>query len=352
MITNTLKTIPYLLLFILFIGCDTDDDPIVVPQPSGAVLVPNVGGPAEPNQVWIDLDMKTMKVSQRDSWDLGFYCGDEFRVILNNSILMAAGKTNFTDIDAVTEASVASLKPSVVIGNFQADNVQYVDDIKGNYLNRTAIDKISSYDSDNKVYLVNMGYYVYKGNDTSLHSTGEFRGWKKIRILRYKNDQYKIQYANLSDTTHKEFIIDKNANYLFNFFSMEEGIKNIQPPKDNWDLCFTVFTNENIGYGTYAFTDFVTTNILNKTGAYQVSVTPTVTYENFTKDMVEPSKFIYDDQRIIGATWRTTYAGATVYTDRFYVVKDNLGTLYKVRFLKMTDNKGHRGYPEFEYKPL
>lgn len=353
MIPHIVKKIRYIFLSVLLIGCNTDDDPIFVPQPSGAVLAPNVGGPAEPNQVWIDLDTKTMKVNQRDSWDFGFYNGNEFMVILNGSILMAAGKTEFTDIDAVTEANVASLKLSVLVNNFDAENVKYVDDIKGNYLKRTAIDKISINDSENKVYLINMGYAVYKGNETSLHSSGDFRGWKKVRILRYKNNQYKIQYANLSDTTHKEFIINKNNNYLFNFLSLENGIEDIQPPKDNWDLCFTVFTNENVGHGTYSFADFVILNTLNKTAAYQVNTTTSsLTYENFTKDQVDPSKFIYDDQRVIGSTWRSTYAGATVYTNRFYVIKDNIGTLYKIRFLKMTNNEGHRGYPEFEYKPL
>ncbi|MDR1876910.1 MAG: HmuY family protein, partial [Flavobacteriaceae bacterium] len=152
-------------LFLLFASCSEDDSPISVPQPTGAILNPTVGGPAEPNQVWVDLDAESaalkMKETQRDSWDFGFYCGDEFRVIINNSIMMAAGKIESTDIDAVTEADVATLKLQVVVGNFQAENTQYVDDIKGNYLNRTAIDEISAADEDNKVYLVNMGYSVY-----------------------------------------------------------------------------------------------------------------------------------------------------------------------------------------------
>ncbi|MDR1876841.1 MAG: HmuY family protein, partial [Flavobacteriaceae bacterium] len=196
------------------------------------------------------------------------------------------------------------------------------------------------------------GYSVYTGSSTSLIVAGDSRGWKKVRILRNGTDGYKIQYADISDTTHQEITVGKNSAYHFTFLSLEKGIADVQPPKDNWDLCFTVFVNENVGYGTYTFADFVNINIMNNTGAYQVLTSEVGSYEDFTKDMVDHSKFIYDDHRAIGSNWRQTAGGVTVFTDRFYILKDNLGTLYKIKFLKMTNNENLRGYPEFEYNPL
>ncbi|MDR2121934.1 MAG: hypothetical protein LBP34_02300 [Flavobacteriaceae bacterium] len=353
---NKLIIITGILLFTL-IGCNEDNTPIDVPQPSGAVLNAPVGGPAEPNQVWVDLDLKNIKVNQRDAWDFGFYNGDEFVVVLNTSILMAAGKTEFTDIDKVTESDVTSLKSLVGVGTFQPGNMVYVDDIKGNYQERTAIEKISSNDDENKVYLVNMGHFVYTGSSTDLMSVGDSRGWKKIRVLRNGTGGYKIQYADISDTTHQEISINKgSADYDFTFLSLTKGIADIQPPKNQWDLCFTVFVNETkmgTDYTTYTYADFITINSMNNTGAYQVMIPgDTESYDSFTKDNVDYSKFIYDDQRVIGGNWRTTPGGAKVYTDRFYVLKDNLGTLYKIRFLNMTNSQGHRGYPQFEYDVL
>lgn len=337
---------------LFLISCSEDNSPIDVPQPEGAVLAANVGGPAEPNQVWVDLDTQQMKTSRRDDWDFGFSCTDDFYVILNNSIMMAAGKIDATNIDLVTTADVAAMKPLVAVGTFEADNTQYVDAISGIYSAHTAIEPISNVDTENKVYLINMGYSVYNGSDTNLNSAGNPRGWKKVRILREGNQKYKIQYADISSSTHQEYIVEKNSNYLFTFLSLANGVRDIQPQKDNWDLCFTVFTNENVGYGTYIFADFVTTNVLNNTGAYMVSTAEVGSYDDFTKNKIDYTKFVYNDQRIIGSSWRQTYGGASVFNDRFYIIKDHLGTVYKLKFLTMTNTENLRGYPSFEYDVL
>lgn len=337
--------------FFIILSCKEDDSPIYVPQP-GAILDIPVGGPTEPNQVWVDLDQSRVNVNQRDIWDFGFYGGDQFRVILNNSILMAAAKLNSISIDEVNESDVASLKSVVTVGDFQPDNVKYVDDIMGNYLDRTAIDEISLKEDENHVYLINMGHSVYQNNTDDLKVVGEHRGWKKIRILRNDSNSYKIQYADISDTTHKEMIVKKDKDYHFSYISLAHGIVNVQPPKDLWDMCFTVFINENKGHGTYTFSDFVIINTMNNTGAYQANISEVGSYEDFTKEKVDPTKFVYNDHRVIGSSWRTTYGGAKVYTDRFYVLKDSKGNLFKLKFLNMTDKDGRRGYPKFEYSLL
>lgn len=347
---NTL--IIFILSFALFSSCSEDNSPIDVPQPSGAILDLNVGGPSEPNQVWVALDVKNMKVTPRNAWDFGFYCGNEFRVIINTSLQMAAGKLDVTDIDSVSETDVASLKPIIAIGTSQTDNINYVDDVKGNYLQRTAIDAVNQNNDENKVYLINMGYDLYYGSSTSLNIKGEHRGWKKIRILRNGTNGYKIQYANLSDTTHEEFVINKKADYDFNFLSLEKGIADVQPPKTDWDLCYTVFVNEIPGHGTYSYSDFITTNMMNNVSVYMASVSEVGSYDAFERKNVDYTKFITDDQRVIGASWRTTFGGATAYTDRFYILKDHVGTLYKIRFIKLTDSNNNRGYPQFEFDVL
>jgi hypothetical protein len=343
--------LPVLISFFIILSCKEDDTPIHVPQPGATLNIP-VGGPTEPNQVWVDLDQSNVNVNQRDSWDFGFYCGENFRVILNNSTYMAAGKLNSTNVDEVKESDIAFLKSVVTVGNFQADNIQYVDDIMGNYLERTAIDEISKKDEDNHVYLVNMGYSVFNGDTNELRVIGDHRGWKKIRILRYDSNSYKIQYADISDTTHKEMIVKKNTDYHFSYVSLSDGMVKVQPPKKFWDMCFTVFINENKGHGTYTFSDFVTINTMNHTGAYQANISEVGSYDDFTKEKVDFTKFVYNDHRVIGSSWRTTYGGAKVYTDRFYVLKDSKGNLFKLKFLNMTNKNGHRGYPKFEYKIL
>ncbi len=363
---NNLIKISILFLFFLTTSCLKEDDGIVSVAPlTGAILEPETEGAHQPNQVWIDLSTGQMTKNKRTDWDLGFYSGNEFRVILNTSVMMAAGAIeNVSNIDAVNSGMVSNLMSLVQVANFDPDNIQYVDDVAGNYLeNGTAIKEISIDENENKIYLINMGYEIGTGNVPmgSVGIAGASRGWMKIQITRNENDGYLIKYANLDDTTHLSYIIEKNSDYNFTFFSLRDGHeKLIQPKKKEWDICFTVFTNQvfdNSGtnQGTYIFPDFVINNTLSEVGVYQVISESSVlieTYENFSATDVDETRFIYDDHRTIGSNWRSTPNGPVVFGDRFYVLKDPSGYLFKIRFIRMTSLEGERGFPQFEYDPL
>lgn len=355
-----------LLVAVLIISCTREDTtPIKIPPISGAVLDPDVGGAAQPNQVWIELATAITKKTLREDWDLGFYGGDQFRVIINSSLMMAVGKIeNQFNIDEVNSSSVNSMKPLVQVANFQ-DNSKYVDDPAGNILTQTTgIAAININDNLNNVYLLNMGYSAYKGamNPGTVYTLGEERGWKKIKIIRFQQG-YKIQYADLDETTHKEFIITKDAEFNYQFFSLIKGtIADIQPKKKNWDLCFTVMTNlinnpENNLPTSYIFPDMVVHNTLGNVGVYEIVTAAgqgETAYNNFKVENVDPSKFIINDQRTIGSNWRTTTGanGTEVFSNKFYVLKNSEGFYFKLRFLRMKDQNGYRGHPQFEYKAL
>ncbi|KMQ67394.1 hypothetical protein ACM39_13200 [Chryseobacterium sp. FH2] len=364
-----------LLLIITVQSCfSADEDPVTVPPMTGATAEPAVGGATQPNQIWIDLsdiDPVTKKPKQtsnlRTDWELGFYNGDEFRVIINGAIGMAVAKIpNATNINTVKSTDVSSLTEVVQIGTFTASNLQYVDNPDGNFLTQTTgIAEIKANDSENAIYLVNMGKAIPTTTVApgSVSLTGDARGWKKIQILRTSNG-YKLRYADLDDTQYKEYIITKNTDYNFNFFSLQKGAPvEIEPRKDNWDIAFTTFTNEVFlgpgqSAGSYFYADFIVTNMLSGVGAYQVDVPTGQTldqaYGSFQLSNIEQSKFIFNDHRAIGDKWRTTTGanGAQTYTNRFFVLKDAEGFYYKLRFNAMTNNSGERGHPNFEFEPL
>lgn len=317
----------------------------------GATLLPEIGGPNQGDQVYVDLSTELATTARRDSWDLGFYGGDHFRVAINGSIYMAARNLNVTDIDAVTPASVSAFQSQVAIGTFDPENENYIDAPSGN-IQETAIDVVSENNADNKVYLVNLGYEVgtAAAPNGSVAIAGNARGWKKIRILRSGND-YVLQYANLNSNTHQEVTISKNAAYNFTFFSFNtNNVVAVEPEKNKWDLNFTVFTNVIDGAGSYGYSDFVVNNLKGGVKAYRVNVTQSVSYGDFAKADVNDANFT-DDQRIIGADWRDVFTG-TAYSDRFYVLKDIDGNYYKIRMLGFLSDGGVRGYPKFEYKLL
>ncbi|WP_172435867.1 HmuY family protein [Sediminicola luteus] len=317
-------------------------------------ISPEVGGPNEPNQVFVDLSSLTQKASKRDAWELGFYMGDDHRVIINGSLFMAVAQLEETNLAAVTEATVADLKPLVAVGTFQADNIKYVDGVDGD-LSKTAIAQIAANDDDNKVYLVNLGSAIgtESPNVGSVDISDDPRGWKKIKILRSDNG-YRLQYADLDVTDNfDEISIAKNSDSGdFRFVSFTSQIvDDVRPVK--WDMNFTVFTNEIPGYGSYGYADFIATNRLGGVSAYKVE-TSEKAYADFVRaDVVDASFDV--DQRAIGSAWRNGGGPGTlpsIKDEVFFVLKDTDENLYKIRFTALTDADGVRGNPAFEFELL
>ncbi|MFL0353269.1 HmuY family protein [Xanthomarina sp. GH4-25] len=365
--TNKFLSILFGILLITTFSCSNDDDsssgPISVIV-EGASVTPEVGGPNQQNQVYIDLSTNTSTKVVRDSWDLGFYSGSEFRVVINGSIAMAVAELSTTDIDAVdsNDTEVLNLQPEVAVGTFNNSNLAYVDAFDGNIL-ETAINEISDIDSENKVYLLNLGKEV--GTETPANGSvdlGEIkRGWMKIRVLK-DGDSYVLQYADLDDTTHQEITISKSIGFNFTFFSFNTGAEvNVEPNKLLWDLNFTVFTDEVFAgpdsYGAYFYGDFVSNNTKGNVGVYKIDTTVNteLSYDNFTLANVVDANLIYNDQRIIGSSWRNgggPGSQPSLKDNVFYVVNDTDGNLYKLKFLALTNNEGERGHPEFVYSLL
>ena len=113
----------------------------------------------------VDLSSGKMTSIRRDAWDLAFYCGDDFRVILNPSIAMTVKETPFTDIHKFV-APVSEIlfddDPKLPSRKPIADHL--IDDPRGILQEEaglkgtgTAIAQISEKEEENKVYLLNLG---------------------------------------------------------------------------------------------------------------------------------------------------------------------------------------------------
>lgn len=320
----------------------------------GGTLKPGIGGPNETFQAYISLSSKQETLIQRDTWDLAFYSGDDFRVKLNGSIYMFVAKLDHTDIDKVSQEHIGNLKTEM---DFLVPGSDvFVDNPNGD-IEDTAIEVISANADENSVYLLKMGYKV--GTQTpspgGIAVAGEARGYKKIRILR-QGDDYVLQYASLNDTSHQEIVLSKSDAYNFSFFSFDtENTVSVEPEKEDWDLNFTVKTETQElpegGRSAYGFSDYVETNSLGNVKAYRV-FNDTKDYENFTRTDIEENEFLLN-QRVIGDSWRNvTPPNRQINTTIYYILKDANGNYYKIKFLSLLNENGVRGYPEFKYELL
>lgn len=323
---------------------------------SGAMEI-NGGGATFPNKVFIDLSANRQTAIARTSWDLGFYSGDDFRVMLNSSNGMMAYALDKTDLTTVTNADTAVLRnrlsldavfaaiTSNSVPDWVPNAITWIDDPTGD-ISKTAIAQVSATATDNKVYIINRG----SGPGTPATALG----WKKIRIVRNANG-YTLQHADINSTTISEIQITKNTATEFQYVSFNGGSVVVEPMRTRWDIAWTGFANStNFGSGPvpYYFQDIV---LQNRVGVQTVQVlTSTKSYEAFAEADLAGLDFGVQTQAKIGANWRSgggPGVSPAVRTDRFYVIKDADENYYKLKFTALTTD-GERGKPQIEYALL
>ncbi|HRP55808.1 HmuY family protein [Agriterribacter sp.] len=310
---------------------------------AGSDITGDGGGATYGNKVFFDLSANSQTAVQRTKWDLGFYSGDEWRVILNSSTAMMAKQIDKSDLNDVTAEDTTGFSEDVIFNQFapSTDALAYIDYPDGD-LTKTAIAEVSATASDNKVYIVNRGKGV--GSPTP------DRGWKKIRIIRNGSGGYTLQHADIDATSFTSVDIPKNTDYFFNYASFETGAVEVEPQKTKWDIAWTYFSNvTDFGGGEvpYAFQDFV---IQNRNVEVAEVETSAKAYDAFAEADIA-ALTLSASQLSIGSGWRAG-GGPTsapyVYDDIYYIIKDGDNNYYKLRFTALTKD-GERGHPAFEY---
>lgn len=349
------KLIALLTFTAVIASCKKDEEPIVVVPPSDGStltlngLVANEAGSAAGNSVYVDFSKDAQTSVQRSSWDLGFYSGADFRVILNNSTSGAAKVTAATSLTAIGEADTLGLTLAInQMAPVPAD-LNFFDGMSGS-ITGTVIPAIPATAAESKVIILN------RGTGGSIAA----RPWIKLKITRNAAGGYTIQYGKIKETTNFTSVdIPKDAKFNFKFLSLTSGaLVNVEPEKADWDIVwgYSVYnTSFGAGLVAYNFSDLVFSNQLNGVTVAAVS-TADFTYAAFTADNLTSAKVTFSAARdAIGSTWRVTSAQppakAGVKTDVFYLVKDGSGNIYKLKFVSFhPDDTGVRGKPVLEYK--
>jgi len=311
----------------------------------GSAMQGDGGGATYGNKVFFDLSANSQLSVPRTKWDLGFFSGDDWRVILNSSSSMMAKKIDANDLNSVSSADTIGFFEQLNFSQEEptVEQMAYIDNPDGD-LSKTAIAEVSATADENKVYIINRGKGI-----------GAFpapdRGWKKIRIIRNNSGGYTLQHADIDATTFSSIDIPKNASYNFNYVSFENGAVEVEPQKDKWDIAWTFFTSTfnwpGVGVVPYTYQDFI---IQNRKVETVKMMEADKSYNSFTESDLSSLTFA-GAQNSIGADWRAGGGPGmepAVRADRYYVIKDGEGNYYKLRFTAMTKN-GERGFPAFEY---
>jgi hypothetical protein len=337
---RTLLYVTFLVNFLAFASCKKDSSaPPPAPPSDGSTQTLNggTGGASAVNSVYVDLSTDNQGSIARTAWDLGFYCGSDFRVIINNTTAATAKVIAKNDLTQITADDTLGFSDALALGQ-GLGTMEIIDDVDGD-LTKTVIPAISATDADNKVYVLK----------PSNGMVAPAKDWYKIRILR-NGTGYKLQYAKLSEASFKSFDIAKDASYNFMFVSLDNnGTVTIEPQKANWDIVWTLTIYKATPTIPYTYSDYVYINYLAGVQAAEV-LTSTVSYAAYTEANLATTTFS-SSKTVIGGNWRATTGTVGVKTDRFYVIKDGAGNVYKLKFISFHANDGgERGKPVVEYK--
>lgn len=347
-----MKRLSLVLTGLVFLAaCGKDDDSVSIPPAEGTTVTLNggAGGSSAENAAYVDMSTATATGVKRSSWDLGFSCGSDFRVILNNTTSAGAKMTTATSLTAVGAADTIGLTLAINQMAPGADQYVFFDPIDGSLTN-TVIPAVSATAAENRVVIINRG----TGGGIAA------RPWIKALITRNGNG-YTVQYGGIQQTSGFTTVqVTKDADYHFRYVSFDGGnIVSVQPKKAEWDFTWGYSVYEIPGVGPYNFSDLVSTNSLSgvtvDTRIYASATVRNEAYTKFNRDSVNVHLATFSSSRwAIGSSWRVTPApgvtNAGVRTDRFYVIKDVQGNYYKLKFISFAaEDGGERGKPVFEY---
>lgn len=282
--------------------------------------------PTYNNQIWFRLsDNSIVSTNNKMDWELGFESSQSgFHIILNSSKAMKAYKTNFTELNQVTDTTGVEI-------NGIADRPT------GN-LDSTAI---GNWKTNNTVYIINRGY----------NHLGQQQGFYKLKIHSVSPSHYNFEYAEIGGTTIYQGLVTKNADYNFNIFSLTTNQQLIiEPKKTDYNLCFTQYSH--VYYNPIHF--YQVTGVLSNNYNTRIARFSNKPFNDITaSDTI--NKTFTSDKNIIGFDWKTFSFTTNLFTidpTICYIIHDSKGFYYKLHFIDFYNENGIKGYPKFEYKKL
>lgn len=338
-------------LVFAFSACKKDAVDVHFKQPSAGAIMTLSGisstetGINARNSVFVDMSKDVQTSVLRTGWDLGFYCATtDYKVIINHSTAATVIKLNKTDLTAVTSADITALPAdtnTLIIGTAALSTVDPVVGDFSTYLSGIVINNVAAAAADNSVYIINRG----TGGAIAR------RDWQKIKITR-KTNGYTVAYGGINDIQFNSYDVNKDASFNFKYLSFTSSTVSVEPAKENWDFEWGLTTYKDAAGLPAATPDFVLINNGGGVTAAEVifGTDETKNYANFKEADLTGITFV-STRDVIGTNWRNAAtsdaASLNINNDRFYLIKDPAGNIYKLKF-----NGGQRGRPIIVYSLL
>ncbi len=299
-------------------ACFKPDEPFPVDVSERITLVDTTFGPAQ-----IFYSLKDRKIIAKNSiyaWDIAFDCKEgSFTIRLNSAKGMGAHLMESRDFER----------------DYSHDKFDFRFDNPNGSKETTAIGQWGDFNFTNpqsfeNVYIIHRGWFEEKRPI----------GMKKMVILGYKDSAYQIKFAELDGSQEYTIQIPKSKNRQYVYYTFEEGGKevSVEPEKDSWDLLISPYTDTLVHYkylfGTesnMAVYDGVLLNRYNREVALD-SIRP---FEQINFRHLDLYTYVRHNNAIGRRFWYwdDVFNRYAVKEKPIYVLKDNNGNYYKIRFL-------------------
>ena len=326
--------VTYIILLFTLTSCFEEDE--MVPKHESGDLTVGEVELTETYKYQAFFDMETNSTIGQNlisEWDLGFETSDSgWHVILNTSKMMLAGNTGQTDFEAVKSNSGIDMNFDPSHGNLDSTAI-------GNWYVMSEEEPVS----------LEYVYVVDRGTDEDYNQPG----LKKVMFDFQDKNTYTVRFANLDGSNENTVAVPKDTTVNFVCLSFENGIVQIEPNKNNWDLQFgkystLLYTNEGDPY------PYVVTGVLlnpYKMAAVQDTIHQ---FDEISFEIAEKLDLL-TQKDIIGYDWKEYDFDNAMYTvipDKLYILKNRVGYYYKMRFIDYYNSTGEQGFPTFEFLRL
>ncbi len=317
--------IVYILIVLGLTSCFKEDVKVDPPTPGDVETVQIEIGYPYLYQVYYNCESnQIVSTNTKYDWDLAFECGASGQHIkLNTAKGMFSSNQGQVDFNSVTSANGVNWQWDASSGDLDSTAI-------GNWNNQT-------------VYII----------DLQSDQNGNNLGYKKVIFNQVTDTSYTFTYANLDGSNLNTYHILKDDNVNFICFSFANGgeTKHIEPPKKDWDLWFTNYQN----FFTNLPLPFVITGVLSNR-CQNIMIAEDTLDQFINIQLKDTINYIFTNQADeIGYDWKIRNPQDNSFTidpKKSYILKNQKGLFFKIRFIDFYNNSGQKGYPKFEIQKL
>lgn len=275
-------------------------------------------------QVYFDFSTNQMTgKNSKNIWDIGFETGDNgSHVIINtakNMMVYTTDKSNLSDITS-KDGYIVNPKFDNATGNLDSTGI-------GNW-------------EDGFVRILDMGY----------SSTGNPLGFYKLKIIEVTPTTYTFEFASVESSSSFTRTILKKDEYNFTYFSMmSDSEQAVSPKTKDWDIVFTQYVHQ---FYEPVVTPYLLTGCLTNRIDTKVGIITEVSFDAIDLSYVS-NLVLSENTNTIGFGWKTLVGNDyEINSNISYVVQDNEGIYYKLRFVDFYSKTGEKGNPVWEFVEL